>query len=506
MHKSGLSAPHSPTLSDLSLFGSPGQPTHARKPSFIVSIVLEALRNTPAFTHVVHVVPDEADSYCADRVKSKGGVVLTSDSDLLIYDIGHGRVAFFDEIQENMDESAENKTDWLFRLYDIRTTLKEHRLSKDGKSIDPLRIGFEVWSRPRPVGWHEIMFNSTRELQTDTQKEKFAEFCQHYQTPKQPLPVTRLGNTVSIRGLDPRMSEAVLQLSALARIEPSGGHDENERDSMDAGVYMHHIWEDYKMATPWAPSTCVRQLAYTIISWIFPEPRVRVGVQEFRRIQRIWQYGSPVQILSQPDAEDVASVILDFIEKLKAILGPDRTHLWTLLCLALDVKDCIDTGKRSHVLHMVGPGSAFVNDPIKNGRIHWNVIHFVGHLEAGYYSLRVLQKMISIIPTEDIRRLPRVVEQLRYELIGFPGYDEFPDMRTSLKFLEEDEAIQPFKILDRLIDMPDWVLPVNLRAEVPKKDKKRKKKQASESEEPESSGQKSARFVLANPFTVLDYD
>jgi hypothetical protein len=451
---------------------------------------------------VVHVVPHEADPYCADRVKAKGGVVLTSDSDLLIYDIGRGRVAFFDEIQENMNENAENKTDWLFRLYNIRTTLKEHRLCKDGTSIDPLRIGFEVWSRSRPVGWHEIMFSSMRELQTDTQKEKFAEFCQQYEIPKQPLPVTTLGNTLSILALDSRMSEAVLQLSALARIEPSRGHDENERDSMDAGVYLHHIWEDCKMATPWAPSAYVRQLAYTIITWIFPEPRVRVGVQEFRRIQRIWQYGSPVQILGQPDAEAVASIILDFIEQLKAILGPDRTHRWTFLCLALDVKDSIDTGKRSHVLHMVGPESHFVNDPIKNGRIHWNVIHFVGHLEAGYYSLRMLQKMISIIPTEDIRRLPRVVEQLRYELISFPGYDKFPDLRTTLKFLEDDEAIQSFKILDRLIDMPDWILPVSLRAEVPKKDKKRKKEEG----EPESSGQKSAKLVLANPFTVLDCD
>lgn len=451
---------------------------------------------------MVHVVPDEADSYCADRVKAKGGVVLTSDSDLLIYDIGCGRVAFFDEIYENMDENAENKTDWLFRLYDIRTTLKEHRLSKDGMSIDPLRIGFEVWRSNRLVGWHAILFAAARDLQTDTEKEKFAEFCQHYQTPKQPLPVTTLGNTISIWGLDPRMSEALLQLSALARIEPSGGHDENERDSMDVGVYLHHLWEDYKMATPWAPSVCVRQLAYTIITWIFPEPRVQVGVQEFRRIQNIRQYGSPVQILSQPDAEGVASVILDFIEQLKAILSPDRTHFWTLLCLALDVKDCIDTGKHSHVLHMVGPGSKFVSHPIKNGRVHWNVIHFVGHLEAGYYSLRMLQKMISIIPTEDIRRLPRVVEQLRYELIGFPGYDECPDMRTTLKFLEDDEAIQSFRILNRLIDMPDWILPVDLRAEVPKKDKKRKKEES----EPESSGQKSAKLVLANPFTVLDYE
>lgn len=66
---------------------------------FLVPAVLDALRNS-AYADVVEVVPWEADAFCAAAARRVGGVVLTSDSDLLVHNLGmEGAVVFFDSLE-----------------------------------------------------------------------------------------------------------------------------------------------------------------------------------------------------------------------------------------------------------------------------------------------------------------------------------------------------------------------------------------------------------------------
>ena len=52
------------------------------------------------YSTVTKMVPGEADPYCARRARRKGGIVFTSDSDLLIYDLGkHGSVVYFSDLE-----------------------------------------------------------------------------------------------------------------------------------------------------------------------------------------------------------------------------------------------------------------------------------------------------------------------------------------------------------------------------------------------------------------------
>ncbi len=71
-------------------------------PAFAVPAVIEALRQSDAYGEATRLVPGEADPHCARLVRlmlPPGGLVLTSDSDLLAADLGPaGAVVFLRDV------------------------------------------------------------------------------------------------------------------------------------------------------------------------------------------------------------------------------------------------------------------------------------------------------------------------------------------------------------------------------------------------------------------------
>ncbi|KAF5661837.1 hypothetical protein FHETE_8243 [Fusarium heterosporum] len=75
----------------------------ALPPSFHVPAIIDALRSS-RYAKFVHLVPGEADTYCAQHVSESSGTVLTSDSDLLVHDLGKGSVVFLRDVY--LDEQS----------------------------------------------------------------------------------------------------------------------------------------------------------------------------------------------------------------------------------------------------------------------------------------------------------------------------------------------------------------------------------------------------------------
>lgn len=470
---------------ELPFFLVPGKHTHSRTrsltPVFLVPIVLDALRSSAAYRYLVHVVPGEADSFCADQLKSHGGVVLTSDSDLLVHDVGNGRVAFFREIRENEDENAEDPDSWIFLFFDVSDILKRTELSPD---VDARRLGFEVW-RNSGASFNAIKVFSQRDLPSETHRQEFEEFCQQYETPELPVPQTARGNKLWLSGLDPRVSEYVVQM---------GTHEaDSDNDRGAVRVFLPAVSEDANRGSPWTPSTPIRQLAYTIFSWIIPDAHPRPDVREFRRIQTIQQKGSPMSILNNATAKSLIKVILDYIQSLKALLGHTGNLFWTLLCLAMDVRDCLEYEKLPYVLVVLRASANYMSHD-KMDKIHWDVAHFTGHLQACFYSFRMLHQILNIIPKEELENMPTEVSQLWDAVIDMPGVDEFPDCESSLEFLETCKETKPLEIINGLVEMPSWVTSPASNEKEPKKRKKRSK----------SSEQQPGKRRPANPFSVLE--
>ncbi|KAL9010128.1 MAG: hypothetical protein Q9173_004906, partial [Seirophora scorigena] len=81
----------SPSWIHEQLFNSPlslpSSHHHLPAPAFLVPAVLDGLAESH-YASIVDVVPAEADVYCALAALKMGGTILTSDSDLLVFDIG----------------------------------------------------------------------------------------------------------------------------------------------------------------------------------------------------------------------------------------------------------------------------------------------------------------------------------------------------------------------------------------------------------------------------------
>lgn len=74
-------------------------------PWFLVPAIIDALRKHEQYWGVTRLVSGEADRFCAEDVCKQGGTVLTSDSDLLVHNFGHGRIPSF-EISGRMKSSV----------------------------------------------------------------------------------------------------------------------------------------------------------------------------------------------------------------------------------------------------------------------------------------------------------------------------------------------------------------------------------------------------------------
>ena len=67
--------------------------------AFLVPAILGTLQGSQ-YAARTRLVPEEADGSCARAARSSGGIILTSDSDLLVYDLGrNGAVAFLSDVQ-----------------------------------------------------------------------------------------------------------------------------------------------------------------------------------------------------------------------------------------------------------------------------------------------------------------------------------------------------------------------------------------------------------------------
>ncbi|KAI4146515.1 MAG: hypothetical protein L6R39_003434, partial [Caloplaca ligustica] len=76
-------------------------------PPFLVPAVLDALARSNQYAAITTVVPGEADPYCALAARNLDATILTSDSDLLVYDIGpKASVMFFNQISTSPGEAV----------------------------------------------------------------------------------------------------------------------------------------------------------------------------------------------------------------------------------------------------------------------------------------------------------------------------------------------------------------------------------------------------------------
>ncbi|KFA62730.1 hypothetical protein S40285_05010 [Stachybotrys chlorohalonatus IBT 40285] len=391
-------------------------------PVFLVPAVIDALLQSPRYRDILHLVPGEADAFCAQHVSQHGGIVLTSDSDLLVHTLGEGKVAFLPDVSEDADGEV------ICALFDPSQISRRLHIPPEGFR----RLAYERKHSP-----HLSLGQLLQEcFQAVSNEAEYQRFCREYEK-HESCTVPRLHNesTLQLRSFDPRISEVVLQL----------GQDSNPNG---VRMFLPILLESPPRGSAWEASLYIRQLAYTVARWAIPG--ATSSVLEFRKIQTLDQKGRSVDMLSKSSADALLSDLVGTMRKLRESTNRSKQYYWVLLYLVLDIRDRQAQEKQSHSLAMLQNERSW-RSPSKSANMSWDFAHFISHLQATYYSLRILAQTLSIYPERGSDGFPSSILELRRLLFKMPSLADSPSLQSVETFFKNSDR------LDVLSTLADFV-------------------------------------------------
>lgn len=397
-------------------------------PAFLVPAVIDAIRNNDSYRDKLSIVPGEADAYCAADTAKLGGTILTSDSDLLAHNIGNGKVVFFRDIYENASSKL-SCTEYAPR--EIYTKLGL------AKSADPCRLGYERLRSPNAT--LPLLLKACSSPIVDAMD--YDHFRQQYlQHESAQLPQLIGGDLLSLKALDPRVSELLLQIGQAPKTK---GAKEKIK------IFLPSLIENPNKGTSWDASAPIRQLAYSIASQ-YIQAGCSISVEEYRRVQNVDQKGREILLLTNDEAKSAVNELLALMGRVNETQIAAQ-HYWTLLCILLDVIECNQQGKNSHTLTTLQRDHSSL--ATSEDKISWDIIHLSAHVQAGYYSLRILSQVLTSVILEDsgTDNLTFNLIQLRNLLSELPPLSEFPDVGSLSIFLKASKELQVWRILSDFI-------------------------------------------------------
>jgi len=417
--------------------------------------VIEALSQSP-FGEITYVVQGEADTFCAHHVGRHGGTIVTSDSDLLAYNLGtNGSVIFFKDLEEVASSDGLRLTGMRYHVAAIA-----HRLNL--QSLLPLAYAIQQD--------HHRSFNSclveAKQMQSSEALE-YKQFCAQYVDNTITLPSTAETPPNTRLSTDPRVSEWLHQTHHLtpnmATTEQSQQHD----------FYLPFLIEDPSRTPAWAPGLPIRQLAYSALRSSLSDSQ-DVTTEHFRRGPRIAQ--TCIEHLPTTTVNAVAGTWRDVLENLDVLqIGGNYGWgvAWRVVGVYQVIRCLLDEGK-------VVPGRHVVEALICGDlvRMEWEFVHWSAMVQGVVYSWRILRQLLPLVVMESEQwRAFQGLFGLVYTLPGIA--DLFP-----AELVDVDEVSMK-RILDRLYGLLDMqeeyiVVPVAGQSRKRKRKKRNDKPKAKE--------------------------
>ncbi|KAI7788361.1 hypothetical protein LA080_010694 [Diaporthe eres] len=344
-------------------------------PAFTVPAILEALRASERYGHLTHLVPGEADSFCADHVNREGGALLTSDSDLLLYDLGqHGSVVFLSDIEITAEESE----------VPLVLTYSQHaiceRLSLEPGQQAMLSLAFEMERDP----YQKIAFwaaQSKKKHSANTYPAEYADF----------------------------ISDAAPQ---------------NVQKTVGSIVYLPLLLDRWDHESAWGPSTWMRQLAYSFCpSTSFGE----LMVTEYRRTMSRQSNGQAIELLRKHEMTETAHRLLSSCKAPNSTAAGPSALGWVMFCLRQENVHASEQGKESLVKELLRRASK------SKGKLDpgsWNTVHLTAQIQGTLYSLRILYQTLQCLggPLVTIAWPQLPVAKLVDCLSTLPSIEDYPSI------------------------------------------------------------------------------
>lgn len=351
-------------------------------PAFLVPAILDAL-STSIYAPVTKLVAAEADLFCAQAAHRSGCIILTSDSDLLVYDLGeHGKIVFFDHLMINAAESLYhcsilNVLTWQPSDIARRLGLRESKCLAFQIKQDPSIGLLEAVQR---AALSESLHDQKQDLvteKTEQNKNAFLDFCKEYEIEPTSTGThvhgPKMTTEISLdrQVLDPRLSELALASSNLPN------------------VYCPFIFEDPSRTSAWTVSRHIRILAY---SCLFSNVRSHSScINEFHRQgQRIT--AEKIQLLSPDEIVAHIDKFVTKFEKLRRFFsGIPELIMWRMYGL-------YEIHHWNFINYECFPPAELARyalTGLADGTVCWATLHFSAQMQAILGSVRILRQVFE---------------------------------------------------------------------------------------------------------------
>jgi hypothetical protein len=387
---------------------------------FLVPAVIEALRRSPQYGAITHIVPMEAETACAIRVRSlsSGGFILTGDSDALLYDIGAcGGVVFFRTVYQPLGDHAHlpNQLDCVkFYPQDITTHL----------GVPLSRLAYELSHKKYNRLGEAVRACSGPTLDPDL----YSRFLDEHLGMNLPSHAAEYAAYVAsqLQFMDPRLAEIYLQ---FLEAQPTKPHEATQSTLAGPLVFLPPLIDCPTWRSLWSMSISIRQLAYTLISQTVASD-VAV-VWEHVRVQSLEARGKPINILAADAAEAMVHRLLSDFKGISTALGVDSDELWFIIALYSELYEC----RPSSILNL-GLGRLNGLNLLELDNPYSTYVRYMNTLtHSVLYSLRFLAQALKIQPRHTTKEHSPSYYALQRFLNRLPLLDQYPTMEQTAKVL-----------------------------------------------------------------------
>ncbi|KAI1358378.1 hypothetical protein F5Y08DRAFT_321926 [Xylaria arbuscula] len=456
------------------------------RPPFLVPAVVEILKSSHSWGPLVEVVSGEADMFCAEDIRRHGGVLLTSDSDLLITDLGHhGSVSFFEDIASS-DPSAESST-LLASKFSLDAI--NDALALNGLGGLP-RVAFEIVKSRK--GFNEALERiRNRKEEDDSHTPELQAFLDELSM-KEYLSKDHPVQSI-ISSLDPRISEIVIQTLLLRNNTTplDENNTQHPRGPETLAMFLPILIEDRSRMSAWASSTAVRQVAYSIMQAF--AVRESPVVIEYRSLMASnSSVGRQIDVLNLDETLEQCASLANTLELLIQRI-PTENMRWLGLAIYQDIMWSMAEERSpfsASMIHQVQQDSE--EEPWHT----WDMIHFTALVEASLYSLRIAKQGLEVA----IPLCPTLSPQLRdlyQRLSALPLIADWPTIHNMPNLLATAREHNILATITDILGIP----PIEAPAQANETDcsKGRLKRKNGNSR----GGRDPKRPVSINPFAVL---
>ena len=375
---------------------------------FLVPAALERLASSE-YADVIEVVPGEADSFCAAAAHKSEGLVVTGDSDLLVYDLGlDGGVLFLDQLELRACDGSPGR----YGL--VANVAMPDRIGRRLGVESVQRLAFEIKEDPS-ITLQEAVQRSKKDIGLTGKRSYYQMFCEEYAREiSSSAETTNDSQTASSPILDPRLSELVLQF------------DDAQQNTVH--MYLPFLIEDPTRASAWGVSSGLRSIAYTLLAGLGPR-RTPPSILEFTR-RDIRIVSIDVCVLNGSELAHTARIL---IRKLAAIRSHfstlPSTSAWRVFGMIEVFSWNMDNG-RTLPSHLAFSKMFRCS---KGDIDSWQDVQLSAMLQAALYSVRLLKQVLDLVSFRRMTKLESEMAILYEHLERLPSLEELVPSRHELE-------------------------------------------------------------------------